>query len=174
MVLWDKLFSLFTELTKNHLIPFDAVYRGRSVFPLRENGSIFMLLASFCKGLLDFILKQALIYATNPDKIFVGAVVQNCFGMDYMCKTGVQVVGKDKHGHDMTKISDAPLDPNGIADFCGDPKYKKYCNSGQVCAIYVNKTESLGPAMGRYYASKLWGGEFFYFQADSHLMFAQD
>jgi len=173
-VLRDKVFSSFTELTKKHLIPFDAVYRGRSVFPLREDGSIFMSLASFREGLLDFTLKQAFSHATNPDKIFVGAVVQNCFGIEYTCKTGAQVVGKDKRGRDMTKVSDAPPDPNGIADFCGDPEYKKYCDSGQVRAIYVNETESLGPAMGRYYASKLWGGETFYFQADSHLMFAQD
>lgn len=77
-------------------------------------------------------------------------------------------------GKDMTKVSDAPPDPNGIEDFCNMPEYKKYCENGQVRALYVHETESLGPAMARYYASKLWGGETFFVQTDSHLMFADE
>ena len=40
--------------------------------------------------------------------------------------------------------------------------------------IYVHETEALGPAVARYFASKLWGGETYFMQCDSHLMFAQD
>jgi len=72
----------------------------------------------------------------------------------------------------MTKVSDAPADRNGIEEFCADPKYKKYYDAGQVRVIYVHETESLGPAMAGYHASKVWGRETYNVQTDSHLQFA--
>ena len=122
--------------------------------------------------------------AKHPEKLFIGAVVQNCFGSvapdgtidpsGTPCKTGRQVIGKNEQGKDMTKVSDAPIDKNGIEDFCNNPDYEKYCKAGQVRVVYVHETESLGPAMARYYASKLWGGETFFVQTDSHLQFATE
>ena len=38
-------------------------------------------------------------------------------------------------------------------------------SSGRVRVLYVNESESLGPAMARYFASKLWGGESYFMQA---------
>lgn len=37
--------------------------------------------------------------------------------------------------------------------------------------FYLHEAESLGPAMARYYASKLWGGESYFMQVDAHLEF---
>uniref|UniRef100_A0A7S2HSP7 Glycosyltransferase 2-like domain-containing protein n=2 Tax=Helicotheca tamesis TaxID=374047 RepID=A0A7S2HSP7_9STRA len=162
------------RLLKQHLLPLDAAYRGRSIFPIREDDSVFMSLAAFRDHLLGETLKQAFRRAANPSKLFVGAVVQNCFGDEYTCKTGRQVVGKDKQGNPITKVSDAPPDVNGIEQFCSDPSYRPYCEAGQIRVLYVNETESIGPAVARYYASKLWGGENFYIQSDAHLRFAQD
>lgn len=178
----EEIIDTFFDLAKKHLVPFDEAYRGRPIFPIREDESIFLSLASFREHLLADTLKYAFDNAKHPDKLFAGAVIQNCFGkvlpdgsIDQSgtpCKTGAQVIGKNKHGRDMTKVSDAPVDKNGVHDFCTNPKYKKYCDAGQVRVIYVHETESLGPAMARYYASKLWGGETYFVQSDSHLQFA--
>ena len=45
-------------------------------------------------------------------------------------------------------------------------------DAGRVRVMYVNESEALGPAMARYYASKLWAGETYFMQADAHLRFA--
>lgn len=177
------IMNRFYDLYEEHLRPFDAAYRGRSIFPIREDESIFLSVAAFREHLLDYTLENAFNNAKNPDKIFVGAVVQNCFGkVDYEtgsvdssglpCRTGAVVVGKNAKGKDMTKVSDAPSDVNGIEKFCTNPGYKKYCDAGQIRVLYVHESESLGPAMARYYASKLWGGETYFMQTDSHLQFA--
>eukprot|EP00977_Amphora_coffeiformis_P030216 scaffold45506_cov153-Amphora_coffeaeformis.AAC.1 len=123
--------------------------------------------------------------ALHPEKLFIGAVVQNCFGKvlddgvtidtsGLPCRSGVEVVGKHHPGGvgDKTKVFDRPPDANGIESFCAHPRYKKYCENGQVRVLYVHETEALGPAVARYFASKLWGGETYFVQTDSHLMFA--
>eukprot|EP00571_Detonula_confervacea_P010845 CAMPEP_0172301520 /NCGR_PEP_ID=MMETSP1058-20130122/3389_1 /TAXON_ID=83371 /ORGANISM="Detonula confervacea, Strain CCMP 353" /LENGTH=694 /DNA_ID=CAMNT_0013011663 /DNA_START=50 /DNA_END=2134 /DNA_ORIENTATION=+ len=166
----EKYFALVTKF----LAPLEDAYRDRSIFPIREDGSIFMSLGAYRDHLLGETLRQAFKTAANPDKLFVGAVVQNCFGIGVTCRTGVEVKGKDKNGNPLTQISDRPPDVNGIEQFCADPDYTKYCESGQIRALYVNETESNGPTTARYFASKLWGGETYFLQADAHLRFAQD
>eukprot|EP00546_Thalassionema_frauenfeldii_P017202 CAMPEP_0178898490 /NCGR_PEP_ID=MMETSP0786-20121207/2361_1 /TAXON_ID=186022 /ORGANISM="Thalassionema frauenfeldii, Strain CCMP 1798" /LENGTH=564 /DNA_ID=CAMNT_0020569217 /DNA_START=323 /DNA_END=2017 /DNA_ORIENTATION=- len=178
----QKVTETFFDVSFKYLKPFDDAYRGRSIFPIREDESIFLSLAAYREHLLADTLTYAFTQAKDPDNLFVGAVVQNCFGKvledgtidpsGKPCKTGLEVVGKNSAGKDMTKMSDAPPDHNGIADFCAKPSFRKYCESGQVRVLYVNASESLGPAMARYYASKLWGGETYFIQCDSHLQFA--
>jgi hypothetical protein len=60
-----------------------------------------------------------------------------------------------------------------IEEFCTDPEYTKYCDAGQIRALYVNETESNGPTTARYFASKLWGGETYFMQA-SNLLISQN
>mmetsp|Transcript_11927 Transcript_11927/g.22081 ORF Transcript_11927/g.22081 Transcript_11927/m.22081 type:complete len:688 (+) Transcript_11927:101-2164(+) len=166
----EKYFALVTE----YLEPLEEAYRDRSIFPIREDESIFMSLGAYRDHLLGETLRQAFKMAANPDKLFVGAVVQNCFGIGVTCRTGVEVKGKDQYGHPLTEVSDRPPDVNGIEQFCADPDYTKYCDSGQIRALYVNETESNGPTTARYFASKLWGGETYFVQADAHLRFAPE
>jgi [Skp1-protein]-hydroxyproline N-acetylglucosaminyltransferase len=170
----DEVVLTYQKLVQRHLAPLDEAYRGRPTFPIREDDSVFCSLASFRDHLLGATLKEAFRKAKNPDKIFVGAIVQNCFGDEYTCQTGVQVVGTRDDGSPITKISDTVPDKNGIEEFCNDEDYKKYCERGQIRALYVNETEALGPSMARYHASKLWGGETYYVQADAHLRFSPD
>merc|ERR1712238_382926 len=177
------IINSFYDLALSKLYPLDEVYRGRSIFPVREDDSIFLSLAAFREHLLKGTLVGAFKNAKDPSKLFVGTVVQNCFGLvdddgtihtdGNPCRTGAQVTGKNAKGRDMTKVSDAPPDKNGVQELCEDPEWKKYCDSGNVRALYVHETESLGPAMARYYASKLWGGENYFIQCDSHLEFAE-
>ena len=171
IVVLKDYFALLDEI----LGPFESAYRNKSIFPIREDKSIFISLASYRDHLLGETLRQAFKFAAYPNKLFIGAVVQNCFGLgDVTCRTGVEVKGKDNNGNWITKISDKPPDVNGIEEFCTDPKYVQYCNSGQIRVIYVNETESNGPTQARYFASKLWGGETFFMQADAHLRFVPE
>lgn len=170
----DEVVEKYFDLVIKYLEPLEEAYRDRSVFPVREDGSIFMSLGAYRDHLLGETLRQAFKTAAYPDKLFVGAVVQNCFGVDVQCRTGVEVKGKDEHGNPITKVSDREPDINGIEQFCADPDYVKYCESGQIRALYVNETESNGPTTARYFASKLWGGETYFLQADAHLRFAEE
>jgi [Skp1-protein]-hydroxyproline N-acetylglucosaminyltransferase len=170
----DEVIAKYFFLVKEYLAPLDAAYRDRPMFPIREDGSIFMSLGAYRDHLLGETLRQAYKTAAHPDKLFVGAVVQNCFGIGVQCRTGVEVKGTDRLGNPITEISDRPPDVNGIEEFCADPDYAKYCDNGQIRVLYVNETESNGPTTARYFASKLWGGETYYMQSDAHLRFAQD
>lgn len=174
----DDVHEAFVNLAQTHLQPFEERYRDKQIFPVREDDSIFISLASFRDYLLGDTLKGAFDQAKNPEKLFIGAVVQNCYGLNpfpgeegVQCRTGAQVVGKNPNGRDKTQVSDAPPDRNGIEEFCTNSRYTKYCENGQVRALYLHENESLGPAMARYYASKLWGGETYFMQVDSHLQF---
>jgi [Skp1-protein]-hydroxyproline N-acetylglucosaminyltransferase len=172
-----EVIDTYYRLTKEYLQPLDEAYRDKPIFPIREDDSIFVSLAAFREHLLAQTLKSAFDQATHPDQLFIGAVVQNCFGKEVdgrQCRTGLQVVGKNAKGKDQVQQFDAPPDANGIQDFCADPKYTPYCDAGHVRVLYVHDTDALGPATARYYASKLWGGETYFLQMDSHLEFAPD
>ena len=118
------------------------------------------------------MLHQAYGNTHNPDLLFVGAVVQNCFGKDTTCRTGVEVKGTDENGYPITEVSNLPPDANGIEELCTDPRYSRHCNKGWIQVLYVNETKSKGPTTVRYLAIRLWGGETHYMQGDSHLRFA--
>jgi [Skp1-protein]-hydroxyproline N-acetylglucosaminyltransferase len=171
----------YFNIAQKHLSKFEDKYRGTTIFPVRDDETIFISLAAFREHLLYDTLAGAYSNAKQPNKLYVGIVMQNCFGIDdvtneqYGCKTGAQVIGKDAKGHDMTKVSDAPPDVNGIEKFCHiQSKFKKFCDNNQIRVLSVHESESLGPAVARYYASKLWGGENYYLQADSHLRFSMN
>ena len=150
----DEVHEAFVHLAEMHLLPLEAeyVYQKKPMFPTRKDDSIFMSLASFRDHLLGDTLKGAFDQAKHPDKLYIGAIVQNCFGLNpypgeegVQCRTGAQVVGKDKRGRDTTKVSDAPPDKNGIEEFCESEAHKKYCLNGQVRVLYLHENESLGP-----------------------------
>ncbi len=165
----------YFNLTSKIIDPFEDAYRGRTIFPVRDDESIFVSLAAFREHLLGKSMMSAFDNAKDPSKLFIGAVVQNCYGLDgVVCKTGLEVIGKDKNGRDMTSVSPKPPDANGIEEFCTHEKYKHYCENGQVRVIYLHDTDALGPQTARYYASKLWGGETYIMQMDAHLEFAPE
>jgi len=81
----------------------------------------------------------------NPHQLFVGLVQQNCD--EAKCRSGVLEGGK---------MTDVGPDPDCYETFCSSAEGKKYCASGQVRLLKVKESESLGPYMARYFASKLW------------------
>lgn len=165
----------YYELTAKIVDPLEDAYRGRTIFPVREDESVFVSLAAFREHLLGKSMMSAFDNAKDPSKLFIGAIVQNCFGLDgTVCKTGIQVVGTRPDGRPKTSVSPAPPDANGIEEFCTHEKYKHFCDNGQVRVIYLHDTDALGPQTARFYASKLWGGETYFMQMDSHLEFAPE
>ena len=169
----SEIIASYYQLAQINLHPLEETYRGRSLFPIRSDDSIYMSLAAFREHLLCQTLQSAFDQAQYPERLYIGAIVQNCFGIDgRVCRTGLQVVGKNAQGKDQVKQFDAPPDVNGIEAFCALPDYQQYCDRGQIRALYLHDTDALGPAIARYYASKLWGGETYFLQMDSHLEFA--
>lgn len=100
--------------------------------------------------------------------------MNNCFGTDndFPCTKTAELVGKDSKGFDILRSVDGKPDANHIATFCSNITFQKYCNSGQVRVLYLHEVDALGPAVARYYCSKLWGGETHFMQVDSHSRFA--
>ena len=64
-------------------------------------------------------------------------------------------------------------DPNCHKLFCDSVYGKPHCEAGRVRALHVEEAESLGPYAARYFASKLWNGESWFLQIDSHMTFAK-
>lgn len=141
----------YFSLVSKYLVPLDMALKKASFPQIRNDESVFMSVAAFREHMLADTLKSAFRYATNPEKLFIGAVVQNCFGnhtsyVSESCKTGWQVVDKKR---DIREMFDAPPDKNGIEDFCSDQEFSKYCEAGQIRVLYVHETEALGPAVAR-------------------------
>ena len=162
----------YFRLAYQHLVPLDRAYDGRPIFSIRRDDSIYVSVAAFREYLLAETLMSAFEHAAHPERLFVGVIVQNCF-LGEKCQKGTKVVGKDRNGKDVLEVIDGIPDPNHIESFCtNSTTFRKYCDNGQVRVLYVNETDALGPAAARYYSSKLWGGETYYVQIDSHLQFA--
>ena len=74
------------------------------------------------------------------------------------------------------KVEDMGTDVDCYKEFCKSPEGigSNACNNGNVRLFNVNESESLGPYMARYMGAKLYQGENYYLQIDSHSEFVQD
>jgi hypothetical protein len=154
--------ATYFSLVSKHLVPLDLALKESRYPQIREDKSIFMSVAAFREHILGDTLKSAFRYANNPDRLFIGAVVQNCFGPEssytsQQCKTGHKTVNpqRRKGEREVKGFMDAPPDINGIEEFCSDPEFSKYCEAGQIRVLYVHETEALGPAAARYVGSEV-------------------
>ncbi|CAM9563859.1 unnamed protein product [Chrysoparadoxa australica] len=128
--------------------------------PVRDDRSIFVSVASYRDENCPNTLNEMYTKAAHPERLHVGVVQQNCVAD---CTSGVLEGGK-------TEVVDP--DPDCVKTFCLTPEGGVYCGSGQVVReIFVEESESLGPAIARYIASKLWMGEQYFMQVDAHSLF---
>jgi [Skp1-protein]-hydroxyproline N-acetylglucosaminyltransferase len=127
--------------------------------PRRDDGSIFLSLATYRDENCINTIKWAYEKAKNPEKLFVGLVQQNCHKD---CMSGILEGGKTEP---------VPPDDDCYKTFC-EGEGKKYCDRGQVRVLNIDEPESLGPYAARYFASKLWSGEQWFMQTDAHMTFA--
>jgi len=156
------IWAAYHDLALKYLYPWDQEYLKR-IPPRREDGSVFLSVVSFRDELCPETLKQAFAKAQNPQQLFVGLVQQNCEGDK--CRSGVMESGK---------MEDVKEDPDCYLLFCSSPEGKKYCNNGNIRLLKMKESETLGPYLARFLASKLYTGEEWYMQIDSHMTFAQD
>jgi hypothetical protein len=70
-----------------------------------------------------------------PDNLYIGVIAQNCLGMNPCEGSGS---GKDKHGHNFTKVSFVPPVENGIEEFCNSKSHTQYCENGQIRDFYLH------------------------------------
>jgi [Skp1-protein]-hydroxyproline N-acetylglucosaminyltransferase len=145
------IWAAYHELIVKWLYPWDQEYLTRMP-PRRDDGSIYLSVVSFRDESCPVTLKQAFTKAKHAQKIFVGLVQQNCEENDKCVKE----------------------DPDCYLLFCSSEVGKKFCDNGNIRLLKTKDSEALGPYMARYFASKLWQGEEWYMQIDSHMSFLQD
>ena len=158
---YQEIWKIYHDLAMETLYPWDKEYLQRMP-QRRRDGTIFLGLASYRDENCLNTLKQAYAKAKHPEKLYVGLVQQNC---EEHCRTGVLTT---------LKMEETEPDEDCHAVYCASPEGKVHCDAGRVRALHVNETESLGPYAARYFGSKLWYGEEWFMQIDSHMTFAQD
>ena len=152
-----EIWQAYHDLAVKMLYPWDREYLNRMP-KRRDDGTIFLSLASYRDENCPNTLKWAFEKAKHPERIFVGLVLQNCY--DH-CRSGVLEGGR---------MEDVAPDIDCYREFCD--AHSEYCS--QIRILHVNESESLGPYAARFFASKLWGGEPWYMQIDAHMSFAMD
>jgi [Skp1-protein]-hydroxyproline N-acetylglucosaminyltransferase len=158
---YHDIWKDFHDLAVETLLPFDEYYLEHMP-KRRDDDSIFVSMASYRDENCMETLEGAYNSSANPERLNIGLVQQNC---DHDCISGVLANGKTE-----------PIepDPDCYDLFCATTLGQIHCDEGRVRMLKIRETESVGPFMARYYASKLWGGESWMLQIDSHMAFAQD
>jgi len=110
-------------------------------------------------------LREAYSKAERPDRLFVALVQQNCK------KDCVKFVNGTREKAGVRTIGGADQDCHQA--FCATPEGKQVCANNQIRSLFINAAESLGPYAARFFASKLWFGETWFLQIDSHMTFLE-
>ena len=151
------IWKAYHDLTVRTLFPWDQDYLSRMP-ERREDGSIFLSLASYRDENCFNTLNWAYGNASHPEQLFTGLVQQNCV---QNCRTGVLVGGR---------MEQTEPDMDCHKEFCkANPSW-----CGNVRALLIDEDESLGPYAARFFASKLWYGETWYLQIDAHMTFLKN
>jgi hypothetical protein len=157
---YDGIWEAYHDLAVKTLYVWDREYLSRMP-PRRDDGSIYLSLATYRDENCLNTVTNAFGKAKNPDFLFVGLVQQNCHGE---CKSGILAGGK---------VEDVDPDPNCYKLYC-EGEGKERCANGQVRLLDIDEPESLGPYAARFFASKMWYGEQWFMQTDAHMTFRQD
>ena len=154
----EGIWQAYHDYTVKTLYVWDREYLSRMP-PRRDDGSIFLSLATYRDENCINTIKWAYEKAKNPENLFVGLVQQNCHKD---CMSGILDGGKTE-----------PVEPDEDCYklFC-EGEGKEYCERGQVRVLNIDEPESLGPYAARYFASMLWFGEQWFMQTDAHMTFA--
>jgi [Skp1-protein]-hydroxyproline N-acetylglucosaminyltransferase len=155
---FQGIWQAYHDLTVQTLYVWDREYLSRMP-PRRDDNSIFLSVATYRDENCINTLNWAYEKASEPSKLFVGLVQQNCHKD---CISGILEGGRTE-----------PVEPDQdcYKAFCEGPM-KAYCSN--VRLLDVDEQESLGPYAARFFASKLWHGEQWFMQIDAHMTFAKD
>eukprot|EP00980_Cylindrotheca_fusiformis_P018940 scaffold6331_cov195-Cylindrotheca_fusiformis.AAC.4 len=158
---YEGIWQAYHDLTVKTLYVWDRDYLSRMP-PRRDDGSIYLSIATYRDENCLNTVSQAYKKAKNPEKLFIGLVQQNCHSN---CRSGVLEGGK---------MEDVEPDQDCYKAFCESSEGRQICENKQVRLLDVDEPESLGPYAARYFASKLWYGEEWFMQTDAHMTFKQD
>jgi len=166
----EAVWEAYVSEVEKTIAPYERAHAGANLMPVRAAGEIFVSVAAYRDHMLANTLHEIFANARDATKVVAGVVMQNCAAH---CRTGVQVVSAPG-APVRTAVSDAPPDPDGVAEFCATPFGAGVCARGGVRLLRVNESESLGPAFARFLASKLWAGEELFVQIDAHMWFVEN
>ena len=155
------IWEAYYEAAERDLYPWDQEYLLRMP-KRRDDNSIFLSVASYRDENCLNTLTEAYSQAERPEFLYIGLVQQNC---NEKCRTGVLDGGK---------IEDTEPDEDCAKLFCESAVGAPHCKAGRVRTLLVEETESLGPYAARFFGSKLWHGEPWYMQIDSHMTFMKN
>eukprot|EP00928_Gymnodinium_smaydae_P091016 TRINITY_DN74719_c0_g1_i1.p1 TRINITY_DN74719_c0_g1~~TRINITY_DN74719_c0_g1_i1.p1 ORF type:complete len:489 (-),score=58.12 TRINITY_DN74719_c0_g1_i1:54-1520(-) len=131
----------------------------------RADDSIFISIASYRDPSCSATVRRAFERADRPALVNVGVVQQNC-DAEHGCFTGT--------GWAETRrwVPSAP-DPDCLNDFCASSFGKPHCDAGRVRVVRLREAEAYGPMFARFLNAKLWRGETYFMQIDSHSGFRE-
>lgn len=151
--------SIYHDVAVEKLLPFDEHYLEHMP-ERRDDDSIFLSIASYRDENCINTITKAYELALKPNNLHVGLVQQNCVKD---CRTGVLKNGQ---------VEEAGPDEDCYQIFCDSEIGKPHCDAKRIRVLKVDEAEALGPYTARYFASKLWSGESWFLQIDSHSTFA--
>lgn len=157
---FEGIWQAYHDLAVKTLYPWDRDYLSRMP-PRREDGSVFLSVATYRDENCFNTVYNAYDKAKNPDKLVIGLVQQNCHAD---CQSGVL--------SNLSMVS-VPPDDDCEKKFCETDLGKSICANKQIRVLNIDEPESLGPYAARYFASKLWYGEQWFMQIDAHMTFAK-
>jgi Glycosyltransferase (GlcNAc) len=140
---FEGIWQAYHDLAVKTLYPWDRDYLSRMP-PRREDGSVFLSLATYRDENCFNTVYNAYDKAKNPEKLFIGLVQQNCHAD---CKSGVL--------ENLTMVH-VPPDDDCYTLFCETALGKPICAKQQLRVLNIDEPESLGPYAARYFASKLY------------------
>ena len=157
---FEGIWQAYHDLAVKTLYPWDREYLSRMP-PRRDDGSIFLSVATYRDENCFNTVYNAYAKAKNPENLFIGLVQQNCHKD---CKSGVL--------SNLTMVQ-VPPDEDCYQAFCDSDLGKSgICDRHQIRVLNIDEPESLGPYAARYFTSKLWYGEQWFMQIDAHMTFA--
>ena len=162
----EDVWEAYLEVTKDKLITWDDKNKIENrYYQQRSDGSIYVSLGTYRDPYCPMTIKSLYSQASDPGKIYVGLLQQNCF--EDHCRTGVLKGGR---------VEDTGKDVDCYEEFCHsiEGKRSNACNNGNIRLFNVNESESLGPYMARYMGAKFYQGENYYLQIDSHSEFVNN
>lgn len=140
---FEGIWQAYHDLAVKTLYPWDRDYLSRMP-PRREDGSVFLSLATYRDENCFNTVYNAYKKAKSPEKLFIGLVQQNCHKN---CKSGVLA--------NLTMVQ-VPPDDDCYQQFCDTDLGKPICAKKQIRVLNIDEPESLGPYAARYFASKLY------------------
>jgi [Skp1-protein]-hydroxyproline N-acetylglucosaminyltransferase len=161
LLVWEAFHNAVDAALEDSLL-----HLQRKLGPTKEDDTIFISIAAYRDTTCRATLRRAFERASNPNKISVGIVQQNCMSQTN-CYTGTGWAETRKW------VKRPGPDPDCAESFCASELGKPHCDAGRVRILRLDEVDSLGPFFTRFVNSKLWRGENFYLQIDAHTDFRQ-